>query len=179
MKKENKMKISIQNQTEKTENSKKTKMNKHFVMIACQLAFLAIVLSMIYFLYPRADMSLEGNVIRIDSGNANLIILSENPDFSNPRYLEINENISLTLKPGTYYWKTSNNYIEGISRKFSIDSEVGLKIDNESSLVNIGNVKINVSRTKEGVMLGHIILEPNESEEIENSGEYTGGQDGK
>ena len=42
------------------------------------------------------------------------------------------------------------------------------KKENESELKNIGNVKINVTRTKEGVMVGRIILEPDEAEKIED-----------
>jgi len=40
----------------------------------------------------------------------------------------------------------------------------------------VGNVMLNVTRNKEGMMVGYIILEPNDSEEIENSGEYAGRQ---
>jgi len=48
---------------------------------------------------------------------------------------------------------------------------------NESGLVNVGNVKLKVAKNEEGVLIGHIVLEPEESEKIEDDGEYIGGQD--
>jgi hypothetical protein len=159
-------------------------MNKHKKIIAIQIVFLIIVLTALYFLYPNVNVDISGNVVSFDSGNAATIILSENPDFSNPRYIDIKEqeNLSFELPPGTYYWKTTNGMIQGISHEIEIPSEVGMKIareqGNDSKLVNVGNVKINVTKTKQGIMVGHIILEPNQSQEIqdEKDEEYTGRQ---
>jgi len=157
-------------------------MNKHIKIIIMQGIFLAVASLVIYLLYPKTGMSLSGNLVSFSSVNANVVIISENPDFSNPRYLDFErrKNISFNLSPGTYYWKASNNLIQGIENKFTIDSKVGMKIgreENNSSLVNIGNVKINVTKTDEGTMVGHIILEPEETEKIEDKNEsYTGRQ---
>jgi len=65
-----------------------------------------------------------------------------------------------------------------LKNEFTIETEVGMKIEreNESELVNVGNVKINVTRSKSGMMVGHIILEPNASKKIEDKGEYAGRQ---
>jgi len=163
------------------ENLNEKKSKRHFKIIAVQMIFLLGVALAVYFLYPRTDVSIDGTVVKFKSINANVIIISENPDFSNPRYLDFEErkNISFSLKPGTYYWKASNGYIEGLKKEFTIDSEVGLKIDvaeNGTKLANIGNVKLNVSKNSEGMMVGHIILEPEEEKEIDNSGEYAGRQ---
>ncbi len=157
-------------------------MNKHIKIIMIQVIFLVLVFSILYFLYPRTNVEVEGNLVNFRSVNANVIIISESPDFSNPRYLDLAEgkNASINLKPGAYYWKAGNNLIQGWRRAFKIDSEVGMEIkkeENESELVNIGNVKINVTKSKEGTMIGYIILEPNQSEEIEDSGKYTGRQE--
>jgi len=110
-----------------------------------------------------------------------VIIISENPDFSNPIYLNVSEknNVSLILEPGKYYWKADNFIIQGLKNEFIIESEVGLginRIENETDLVNIGNVKINVTKSDNGIMIGHVILEPDESEKINDSGDYTGRQ---
>jgi hypothetical protein len=51
------------------------------------------------------------------------------------------------------------------------------KEGNETDLVNVGNVRINVTK-KGGVMVGHIILEPEQEEKINDSGQYIGRQDG-
>ncbi len=163
------------------ENLNERKNRRHFKIIAAQIIFLAIIGIIVYFLYPKTEIDVSGTVVNFKKINANTIMISENPDFSNSRYLDFEErkNISFSLKPGTYYWKASNGYIEGLKKEFTIDSEVGMKIDveeNGTKLANIGNVKLNVSKNSEGMMVGHIIFEPNEEKEIENSGEYIGRQ---
>lgn len=152
-------------------------------IIIMQVISLAVVVIVLYFLYPKANLDVERNSVNFKSINANVIIFSENPDFSNPKYIEIREkkSLSFNLEPGTYYWKASNNFIEGLQKSFTIPSEVGLGINEEpesenAELVNIGNVKVNVTKSKEGVMVGYIILEPNESEKAEPA-EYTGRQE--
>ena len=154
---------------------------KHKWIIVGQAIFLIIVIAIIYILYPKTSTQLNGNIVKFDSVNAKVIIISNNPDFSNPRYIDLSErnNITFDLEPGTYYWKSDNGLIEGISHKFTIDSEVGMNLNdslNESDLVNIGNVKINVTRNSNGVMVGHIILDPDQSEKVDDSGDYIGRQ---
>jgi len=178
---------------EKMENKEKiSRMNKHVKVILVQVIFLTVVFTIIYFMYPKINVDIDGETVSFNSINTNMIIISENPDFSNSRYLDIEEreNVSFNLKPGTYYWRVANNYIEGLKNEFTIESEVGMKIDrktendvgeneeDESELVNIGNVKLNVTKGQEGVLIGYIILEPNESAEIEDKDEkYTGRQE--
>jgi len=109
--------------------------------------FLITVITALYIIYPKASVNISGNIIKFERGNANLIIISENPDFSNARYFEINNSI-IRLKPGKYYWKASNNYLEGMANELIIPSEVGLNLEN-SSLENTGNVEINVTQENE------------------------------
>jgi len=156
-------------------------MKKHMKIIGVQIIFLIVILSVVYILYPKTNINLNGDLVSFKSVNANVIIISENPDFSNPVYLNISEknNISLILQPGTYYWKSDNGIVQGLKNKFTIESEVGLninRIENETDLVNIGNVKINVTKDDNGIMIGQVILEPDESEKINDSGDYTGRQ---
>ena len=157
---------------------------KHNIwIITGQGIFLVLVIALIYNYYPKTSADVNGNWVKFETINANVIMISENPDFSNPRYIDLTEskNISYNLDPGTYYWKSDNGVIEGISHKFTIDSEVGMnlnKTENESELVNIGDVKINVTKNDNGVMVGHIILEPDESEKIDDNGSYVGRQSG-
>ena len=159
-------------------------MNQHMKIIIGQVIFIVLALALVFMLYPKTSMGVNGNAVSFNSGNADVIIISENPDFSNPRYLDFgNEsNLSFSLKPGTYYWKPANNFILGMAKKFTIESGVGMKIEkqgNESDLVNAGDVKINVTKTKEGITIGYIILEPEEGEMIEDSDDinYTGRQE--
>lgn len=154
---------------------------KHKWFIFGQLILVALILIAVFVFYPRANLELNGNTVRFSAENANLIIISNNPDFSNPRYIDINESVvSFNLKPGTYYWKASNEILESFANEFVIESEVGLQIiekDGDYSLKNVGDVRVNVSKTKDGRFVGRIILEPDASNEIENNGVYTGGQD--
>ena len=158
------------------------KMN-HKKVIAIQMIFLAIVLGGVYFAYPKVNFELEGNAVNFKTINAKVIMISENPDFSNSRYINIgkDENVSFELAPGKYYWRGSNGIIQGMENSFEIPSEVGLEInktEDGDELVNVGNVKVNVTKTKEGTMVGYIIIEPDESEKIENKPgeEYQGEQ---
>ena len=161
------------------EKIKKSKGHKVFILV--QLFIVLIVIIALFSIYPRASLDLNGNTVEFKSVNAKVIILSKNPDFSNPRFIDIlnDKNISFNLKPGTYYWKAGNDIIEGFVKEFKIDSEVGLEIiekEESSELKNVGNVKINVTKTESGGFVGHIILEPDESEKIKD-GEYVGRQD--
>lgn len=156
----------------------KTRKIRNKKIIAIQAIFLIGVFVFILFAYPRTNVNVKGNAVMFDSINTNTITISENPDFSNPRFIDINKNVTIYLKPGTYYWKAGNGLIEGLSGEFVIDSELGLAInrdENETNLVNVGNVKINVTKTGD-IFVGYIILEPNETEKIEDKGNYTGRQ---
>ena len=105
-------------------------MNKHIKVILVQAIFLVVVLAVLYFLYPKTSINVEKNLVDFNPINANVIIISENPDFSNPRYLdaEKGKKVSFELPPGTYYWKADNGIIEGLGNKFTVESEVGMEI---------------------------------------------------
>ena len=150
----------------------------HKTIIMIQAIFLIAILSFVYLAYPKARLEISGNSVKVDSLNAEGIIISENSDFSNARYIEIGKSkkFSIGLKPGKYYWKASNNLIDGMKKEIVIRGEVGLGIEDET-LVNIGNVKVNVTKNKQGVLVGHIILEPGEQEKAENLN-YEGRQHG-
>jgi len=158
----------------------KQEKKKAVKIVGIQLAIITAVVLAVYILYPKTELKVNGTEISFRKINANVIAISENPDFSSPRYIDFeDETINLSLNPGTYYWKASNSYIEGIAQEFTIESEVSMKVDiedNATKLVNIGNVKLNVTKSKEGMMVGYITLEPTEKEEIVNEGEYLGRQ---
>lgn len=152
---------------------------KHKLFIIGQLIFVFLILAGAFIFYPRAEMNLNGNKVEFKSINANVVILSSSSDFSNPRYVDLNDSIAFNLKPGTYYWKVGNGILESFSDEFKIDSEVGLQIlekNGSYELKNVGDVKLNVTKTKDGRFVGHVILGPEEGESIENEGVYTGGQ---
>jgi hypothetical protein len=146
-------------------------------IIMMQAIFLIGIAIAIFIFYPKMKIEVNGSNLNFNSINANAILISDNAEFSNARYVELGkgEEVNLNLKPGTYYWKASNKYLEGIKQKIEIDSEVGMKIENES-IENIGNVKINVTKNSQGELIGHVILEPEQAEKIENETEFIGRQ---
>ncbi|MGV8151442.1 MAG: hypothetical protein ACP5OG_00010 [Candidatus Nanoarchaeia archaeon] len=138
---------------------------KHKIIIL-QGIFLLIVISLIYIIYPKADLNLNGNVIKIQGFNAQGIVISDNPDFENSRYIELNESQEIALKPGKYYWKPANEHITGFTQEFEV------KIDNSSEFINMENVKVNVKKVN-GVMVGYVVFEPEAREPANLS--YGGG----
>ncbi len=161
--------------------NKTKKQIRHKWFIVGQVFLVVIIAIALFIFYPRAQIDINGNKVSFNSINANLIIISSNPDFSNPRYVGLNDSsISFNLKPGTYYWKAGNSIIEGFSKEFKIESNVGLEIiekDGNKELQNVGNVKVNISKTNDGGFVGRIILEPDASEIIEDEGNYVGRED--
>jgi hypothetical protein len=155
----------------------KKKISGNMKVMVAQLLFISIVLVVVLVVYPKVEADLNEDSVSFKSINANAIIISSSPDFSNPRYVEVEDNLSLNLKPGTYYWKASNDLLNGFGRSFVVESEVGLDIEDDE-LTNTGNVILNITETEGGFLVGHIILGPEESSEIENKndGEYVGRQ---
>jgi|TARA_Y100000310_G_scaffold271999_1_gene286748 hypothetical protein len=158
--------------------NKKIGANKKIVV--GQIAFLLILFSLIYFLYPRVGMEVEGDLVRFNSINSNVIIMSKNPDFSNSKYVNLEDKeVLVKLKPGKYYWKSANNLIKSFVKEIDIDSEIRLRINEKNGdkeLQNIGNVKLNITRGENGALVGNIILDTEQFEMIEDKGEYIGGQ---
>jgi len=155
---------------------------KHKLIIGLQAVFLVIVLTGLYVIYPSSEISISGNFVKFETDDANVIMISKSPVFNDPRYIDLSElgDVQINLEPGTYYWKPVNNLIQGFRNEFVIDSEVGLNIERDEdgvALENVGDVKIKITKGDDGVMVGNIILEPDQKEEIEDQGEYIGGQE--
>lgn len=154
-------------------------------MIITEVILILLIVIMIYILYPKIDYSISGEVVRFTSENSDLMIFSENIDFSNPKYVNFENNKAIVkLEPGKYYLKAANNFVKGFVKVIEINSKVGLGINRDESdeveIENIGNVKINITKTEEGITVGYIQLSPSDSEEIEDDGLYTGREeDGK
>jgi hypothetical protein len=151
-------------------------MNKKY-FIGLQLLFIALVLIAIYFFYPKVDVNLNGNSVIFDSINTDVVMISKNSDFSNPKYINFDEfdKLNFELDPGVYYFKPANGLIKGFSQDFVVESVVGLDIE-EFELVNIGNVKLRIEKEVDGKVVGKMTLEPDESKDIEdNLDRYTGG----
>ena len=101
---------------------------------------------------------------------ADLILIDENPDFTSPTKIYVEDNLVINLKPGVYYWKVKGD-LESDVRKLTIISEIDLKlkkVDGEDryDIVNAGNVELDVDVFENGVLRDNIRLEIDEEKEI-------------
>lgn len=156
-----------------------TRRNHHYFIIG-QIVFLLFIGGLLYYNYPHVDYVVNGNVVKFSSLNSDTIIISTSEDFSAPRYITFEKkDVFVNLEPGVYYWKPVHSFMKGWTGIIEIPPEVGVVLNNNqnnsnATIENVGNVKIKVSKTQDGVMVGHIILEPEENESVENKGRYKG-----
>lgn len=123
-------------------------------------AFVAVMLFAPKLDYPGDRVVFEDNIIEFRFRNANVILIDDNPEFSSAQTIDLdNDFVKIRFKPGTYYWKAVGMF-ESSSQEFTIDSKVGLDLDeDDSKLRNSGNVALNVSKEDEGGISGLAILD--------------------
>lgn len=162
-----------------------TKLSK--MIIVLQLVIVVGSLSFVYFFapklyYPRNNELIEGNEVIFRFKNANVILIDDNPDFNSPQKIDISrmDDIAVRFKPGIYYWKAVN-VLESPAKMFTVNSDVGLELYEEnSSLENVGNVPLNVTKENEKGISGLAILDVGVKYEVdtENKSIYKGEQYG-
>jgi hypothetical protein len=168
-------------------NNKKAvgKMSK--LIVGVQLIFLTGVVFFLYVFAPRMDYPFDGalleqNGVEFRFRNANFILIDDNPDFSSPMKISSSEieGKKLVFEEGTYYWK-AEGILSGVSKEFTINSNVGLElVEENSSLKNVGTVQLNVSKENsdgsEGVVILDVEIEypVNMSDEVVYRGEQNG-----
>lgn len=136
------------------------------LVVGLQILLIGGVFSFVYFFTPKLEYPLDGALIDEDFvqfrfKNANVIFIDDNEDFSSPKMLNASElnSIGIGMKPGKYYWKAVGN-IESFTREFIIDSKVGLELNkSNSTLKNVGNVEVNVTKEQGGALSGLAILD--------------------
>ena len=165
-------------------DEKNIKMRRNIKITGIQVLLLAVLFLGIFMLYPRVDYSLNNNFLHFSSINANVIMISKSPDFNDTRYIDLRsvDDVSINLEPGKYYWKPYNSFIEGRVKEIEIDPFVTLGINDDGendTLVNLGNVRLNVTKGKDGKMVGRVILDPEESDTDESADEFIGREAGK
>jgi len=164
----------------KTMKTKKMSLRKKIII--AEAIFVIGALIYLFFsttpsqIYPLHGMTIidPDFVFEIENGGEILISIDEN--FTDP--LIFDEGSEFTLPPGTYFWKVKGGFKESEVRNFTIQGHVVLNIKEENQtyvIKNEGNVDLNVTK-KTGSFISEIILEPEQSEEIENNSSYEGGQ---
>jgi len=151
-------------------------------VIALQLVVVVGVFVFVVLFVPKLDYPGDGDVLErrdIDFRfrNANVILIDDNEDFSSPREINLSElNVTkLLFDSGTYYWKAVGLVSSG-ARSFTVGSNVGLELDNDS-LKNVGDTILNVSVRDSAGLAGLVILDVdieypvNVSEDVNYRGE--------
>ena len=88
------------------------------------------------------------------------ILIDDNPEFTSPETVVIHNTLTITLRPGTYYWKVVG-VGESEIRKLVVSSRVELRLQESGdkyTLVNEGNVLTNVTfLANESVITSRVI----------------------
>mgnify|MGYP001597787650 CR=1 FL=1 len=137
---------------------------KRKIIILAQVIFLISIFSLVYLLaphanYPKNNAMVGYSIIEFDIDNTDIILIDDNSDFSSAMKINLKERntAKILLEPGTYYWKAVG-ILESSVKKFTIMSEVSLELKN-SSLRNVGNVPLNVTKKGGGIITGLVILD--------------------
>jgi len=115
--------------------------------------------------------------------HGNDLLIDDNIEFRNPKQFDVEDNLTIALEPGVYYWmvKGTGNKTSEV-REFTIKSRVELRLKKTEQgyqVVNAGNVNLNVDIYENKEFVENIILEINKHEDFENVSEtkFIGRQD--
>jgi hypothetical protein len=106
-------------------------------------------------IYPLNGMTISNSDFSFEIENAKEVLLSIDENFSNP--IVLNSETEVILAPGVYFWKVKNNFREGKVQSFTIQSQISLNLRDaldSYELINSGNVPLNITSDKEGIILG-------------------------
>jgi hypothetical protein len=138
---------------------KTKKMNLEKKIILAEAVFILASLVYVFFstapsqVYPLHGMTIIEPDFNIEIENGEEVLLFLDDTLENPIILK--EGSDITLRPGVYYWKVKGRFRESEVKSFVIQSNVGLDIKERPEnyeLENSGNVDLNVTREKEGVI---------------------------
>lgn len=143
--------------------------NKTMKVLILEVGLFALIVFGLLFLTPKINgVDNQDRITFFKFANAHAILVDDNPDFSSPE--QINEG-AVKLKPGEYYWKAIGVLGESKVGIFSIDSEVIISMNitsNRTFIINKGNVPVNLTQKKDGVISGNMIIDVNSQEEFSN-----------
>lgn len=96
---------------------------------------------------PNDNLETTNNQILFSIEKGNYLLIDDNPEFSSPEKVFIQDNLTLNLKPGEYYWKVGG-ILNSRIRKLNVTSKIDIRLqsNNETyNVINAGNVLTNVS----------------------------------
>jgi len=130
------------------------KITKYAIDLVLIVGTASILMFLIGYSQPLVISPLDGSEISESSvlfsfEKANTILIDDNAEFTSPRTIKVQDNLIISLKPGTYYWKVQG-LLESEIRKLTINSQVDLKLKQKDSkenlydIVNAGNTVLDV-----------------------------------
>ncbi|PXY71259.1 hypothetical protein CXX78_00255 [Candidatus Parvarchaeota archaeon] len=129
---------------------------------------------------PIDDLVTTENSILFEFEKASLILIDDNPEFTSPKKINVENNLVINLQPGFYYWKIVGALSSEI-REFTIKSEINLKLKKSDSgedsyqIINAGNLDLDVDILQMGEITGNIILKVDEEKEVSGT-KFIGGE---
>lgn len=115
---------------------------------------------------PLTNVTTSNSSVLFAFDKADTILIDKSPDFTNPRVMHAQNDLIVTLSPGTYYWKVKG-IMESEVHEITILSTVDLRVKskgNESyEITNAGSVPLSVSIYNNSVLEGNISLSVYES----------------
>jgi len=154
-----------------------------FVLVGSAIAVLWLIGYVQPLLIAPTDELVTSNTsILFSFEKGNVIYIDDNPLFTSPEKIYVEDNLVVNLKPGVYYWK-----VEGVAsseiRTLTINSYVDLRLRENGERVdvlNAGNVPLNVTIYNNQTIVGSIILNVDESgNSSANVTRIEGGQNGE
>ncbi|MEN7982646.1 MAG: hypothetical protein ABFQ65_04315, partial [Nanoarchaeota archaeon] len=74
---------------------------------------------------PIDNLETTNSSVLFEFERGNIILIDDNPEFSSPKKIHVEDNLVINLDEGKYYWKLDGIFNSGI-RELTIISEVNL-----------------------------------------------------
>ena len=108
---------------------------------------------------------------------AEVLLIDDNLDFSSPKEYLMADGLKIDLEPGKYYWKAvgiKSSEVRTLTIKSVVNLELRENEGNEFSVVNAGNVVLNVEVYNDTRLVETVKLGVGNSEELSGS-KFVGG----
>ena len=144
-----------------------------FVLIAASLLLVAVLVG---YYNPKVTAPVSGysganSSILFNFSKSGALIFDDNPSFSSPERIPIEDSLVIQLNPGVYYWKVEGE-VPSTIRNLTILSLVDLRLqlmDNKVFVVNAGNVGLEVLTYNGSRVVDKSLIAPAQTKEAVGS----------
>lgn len=110
---------------------------------------------------PVDELETSNNTVLFTFERGEAILLDDNPDFSSPERIYVEENEVISLRPGKHYWKVEG-VLDSAVRELTIISKIDLRVrgvnDKMLEVINAGNNELNVEVYSNGSKVNSFTL---------------------